>query len=74
MQNALQNARMQNVQADLRRALEHHEGGPARRWLLALSAPGTHAVLVYRLGCWALRLGLARLALDPLYQDRKSVV
>jgi len=58
---------MQNVQADLRRALEHHEGGPARRWLLALSAPGTHAVLVYRLGRWALRLGLARLALDPLY-------
>lgn len=58
---------MQDLQADLRRALEHHEGSVTRRWLLVLSAPGTHAVLVYRLGRWALRLGLARWALDPLY-------
>jgi serine O-acetyltransferase len=66
-ENARQNASMHNVQADLRRALEHHEGSKTRRWLLALSAPGTHAMLVYRLGRWALGLGLARLALDPLY-------
>jgi serine O-acetyltransferase len=55
--------------ADLARAREHEDGGAVRRWLLALCAPGTHAVLVYRFGRWALgQRWPARLALDPLYQ------
>lgn len=39
---------------DLARACEYQEGSRARKLLLALSAPGTHAVIVYRFGHWAL--------------------
>jgi serine O-acetyltransferase len=60
---------MERLRADLRRALEHQDGGPVRRALLALCAPGTHAVVVYRFGHWALAQPLVlRLIVDPLYQ------
>ncbi len=60
---------MQNLRADLARALEYENGGRARRWLLALGAPGTHAVLVYRLGRWALgQPAPVRVPLGVVYQ------
>lgn len=43
-----------NVRADLARACANEEGGTLRRLALALAAPGTQAVLVYRFGHWAL--------------------
>jgi len=42
-----------NLRADLRRACEFQDGSGLRRLALALSAPGTHAVIVYRFGRWA---------------------
>lgn len=43
-----------NVRDDLARACANEEGGKLRRLVLALAAPGTQAVLVYRFGHWAL--------------------
>lgn len=43
---------MSHLWADLGRSLQYEEGS----WLRVLAAPGTHAVLVYRFGAWALRL------------------
>jgi serine O-acetyltransferase len=60
---------MRNLRADFARVLAALEGRPAYRSLHALAAPGFQAVLVYRLGRWALGLRApVRWPLGVLYQ------
>jgi len=55
---------LENLRADFARAVAVEEGGALRRALIALAAPGFHAVAVYRFGRWA--LGLPALLRWPL--------
>jgi len=54
--------------SDARRTYEYVEGGPIKRLLICLAAPGVQAAVVYRLGHWARDRSVAlRVLLDPLY-------
>lgn len=53
---------------DLKRAYQHARGGRVHRILECARTPGVHAVLVFRLGHWALtQPKWARIVLDPVY-------
>jgi serine O-acetyltransferase len=57
----------ENLKVDLARACGYETGSPLRRLLLALCAPGTQAVVVYRFGRYSLGHPLLSLAYYPLY-------
>jgi len=58
---------IEDLRHDLARACGYQDGGPVRRLLLALTAPGTQAVIVYRFGRWSLGHPLLSLIYYPLY-------
>jgi serine O-acetyltransferase len=60
---------LRSLRADLERALQYQEGSRLACWLRVLAAPGTHAVVVYRFGAWALGLpALLRWPCSVIYQ------